>query len=226
MTSHPDSIAILRSIHDTTDDLVQAIETTQRTYWKASYRMPDGLWLIYVDLKYIGLHFALSEGNLSEKEALLMRNLDESFGHADVTEEHLWDSHEYRTTYCDSLRIHYYQFLSLYQVVRVPFSVQLLQIYDSTHGTDYASKARAICFRFANAIVKADGNITRAEETALLEFKAALYSTGPLAAAIIESEQNAVSQIHPGAEEEPDLVVKNGRFIDKTDYGQIHDLLV
>jgi hypothetical protein len=191
MKLHPDSAAILRSIHETKNQLVQAIETTQRTYWKPAYKMPDGSSLVYADLKYVGLHFAFTDGDLSEKEALLMQNLDESFGQVDINDAHLWNSNDYRRTYHDSLRNHYYRFLKLYQVVKVPFSVQLLQIYDSTHRTDYASKARDMFFRFANAITKADGMITSEDEAALLEFKETLYSTGPLAAAIIEKEPTA-----------------------------------
>ena len=58
----------------------------------------------------------------------------------------------------------------------VPISLQLLLNYDREHATDYATKLKAMMFRFANALVKADGTVNDEEIKALSTYKELLNS--------------------------------------------------
>lgn len=64
----------------------------------------------------------------------------------------------------------------LYKTTREPTTLFYLRHYDEENGTDYLTRARALFFRFANAIVKADGKVTQGEKNALSVFKDTLYS--------------------------------------------------
>jgi stage V sporulation protein K len=61
---------------------------------------------------------------------------------------------------------------------RTPAVVSYLETYDARHGTSYADRARHCLFQFANLVIKSDGRIAPAEESALADFKQALYPRG------------------------------------------------
>jgi hypothetical protein len=65
---------------------------------------------------------------------------------------------------------------------RTPVVVPYLETYDSRHGTNFADRARRALFQFANLVVKSDGTVTPAEESALDEFRQTLYPGGARAA--------------------------------------------
>jgi AAA+ superfamily predicted ATPase len=59
--------------------------------------------------------------------------------------------------------------------IGIPLPVLFLDMYDVMHGTEFSVQARAMYFRFANAIIKADGVITPQEEAVLEAFRKLLY---------------------------------------------------
>ena len=61
---------------------------------------------------------------------------------------------------------------------RTPVVVSYLETYDARHGTRHADRARHALFQFANLVIKSDGHITPTEESALADFKQALYPAG------------------------------------------------
>ena len=64
----------------------------------------------------------------------------------------------------------------IFRELRVPMPVVYLQIYDEINGTDYSTQAKSMFFRFANAVAKADGNVSRQEEVALSNYKELLVN--------------------------------------------------
>jgi SpoVK/Ycf46/Vps4 family AAA+-type ATPase len=56
------------------------------------------------------------------------------------------------------------------------FLLGCLQTYDNYHGTCSAFLAKGMLFRLANAICKADGNISDEEKRALLDFEQKIYT--------------------------------------------------
>ncbi|MDQ1592202.1 MAG: hypothetical protein QOG71_2829 [Pyrinomonadaceae bacterium] len=85
-----------------------------------------------------------------------------------------------------------------------PVSISYLEAYDARHGTSYADKTRHLLFQFANLVIKFDGTITPAEESALAEFKEVLYPAGW--GARVEHTQEAAAEPAapaPVAPEEP-----------------------
>lgn len=56
-------------------------------------------------------------------------------------------------------------------------TIEALEKYDSSHGTNYAEIAKVMIFRIANFFVKIDGIVTNEEELQLKEIKNILYST-------------------------------------------------
>jgi SpoVK/Ycf46/Vps4 family AAA+-type ATPase len=78
-----------------------------------------------------------------------------------------------------------------------PVSISYLEAYDARHGTSYADKTRHLLFQFANLVIKFDGTITPAEETALAEFKEVLYPAGGAGAQAENSRVAAAEQSPP-----------------------------
>lgn len=58
----------------------------------------------------------------------------------------------------------------------IPFSLQLIMNYDRHHGTDYGANAKAMLFRFADAMVKIDGPVSVDEMSALSKYRELLDS--------------------------------------------------
>jgi SpoVK/Ycf46/Vps4 family AAA+-type ATPase len=54
--------------------------------------------------------------------------------------------------------------------------IRALEIFDVQHGTNYSEIGKKMFFRFANSLVKIDGNVTAKEERELNDFKEILYS--------------------------------------------------
>lgn len=72
----------------------------------------------------------------------------------------------------------YFNLNVLQRLNRLPATISYLEEYDARYSSNYADKARHALFQFANLIIKSDGQVTKAEEAALLKFKEALYPAG------------------------------------------------
>jgi stage V sporulation protein K len=60
--------------------------------------------------------------------------------------------------------------------LRIPTCITYLDIYDEAHGTDFSTPAKSMFFRFANAVIKADGNVSHEEQSALSNYKELLFN--------------------------------------------------
>lgn len=81
---------------------------------------------------------------------------------------------------------------------RSPVLVSYLETFDTHYGASYADLARHLLFQFANLVIKSDGRITPAEESALADFKQTLYPTGAHA-----QGDDAKKEEKPEEKEEP-----------------------
>lgn len=188
------SIPLVRSLEETIHELIEPIESVQlQIHGEDGNYLPDGLELLTGELTMVALVFTNADLNISGDETNLLNNFrraicgDESFA---------LTSHDYRTLCRKFLRVHPHRRLS---IDHMPYSVQYLQIYDRKHGTEHAERARAMFFRLANAIVKADGTEKQEEMMTLLNFKEILYSSN--SATTLSEEELSDAQSKPLANE-------------------------
>lgn len=59
----------------------------------------------------------------------------------------------------------------------IPTTIAPLEAYDRQRGTSFAEQARALFFRIANAVAKADGKVTALEETKLATLKDQIWTS-------------------------------------------------
>lgn len=166
MTRHPDSPTFLKYLHNTILEFNEPLLMAAWQYWNKSIDIYEG---IRADLFFIAGHFANLDGSVSDNEAAFAQDIQIFLGQTSF--ENL--SHQnYREMMQDLIK----KYPDSYQVLEVPGDVELLQIYDRANGTDYATQAKSMYFRFAEAIIKADGNISEKEEIALSKYRELLFN--------------------------------------------------
>ncbi len=172
MTSRFRGIPLIHSLEETIHELIEPLENVQlQIYDEEGGELPGGLELIMGELTMVALIFTNADLNISSDETDLLNNFRRAiYGDKFVA----LTSHDYLELCQKFLHIHPNRHLS---IDYVPYTVQYLQIYDHEHGTEYAEKAKAMFFRLANAIVKADGVEKSEENMTLLNFKEILYSS-------------------------------------------------
>src|SRR5262249_19824089 len=171
MALHADSLPIIRYLKSTIDELINPIEQVLWANWKEGDDTVDGWLIIAGSLFVVGLQFALVDGDLSDDEAAFLGDVQEFLQREEEISS--LTRREYRDILLRPVRHNPQLFMNL----RVPSTVTSLRIYDNEHGTDYAEAAKAMFFRYANAVTKADGRITKEEELALSKFKQILYES-------------------------------------------------
>jgi hypothetical protein len=176
---HSDTLAIIREIKSAIDEFHDPISTIWYDFGKG--KPDDQMEIFRAEFFNIGLYIASVDGDLSDDasafiwEILLSLNLDARWGR-DCIRFAIRDKPEY------------------YQNIIKPSIVVLLENFDSGKGTNYADKAKAMYFRFANAVAKADGKVTKAEELALSKFKQVLYGAG--SATVASGKEEAGQRLH------------------------------
>src|SRR5262245_48335633 len=159
MALHADSIPIIYYLKTTIDKLINPLEQVQWVYWKEGDGTVDGLSTICASLFIIGLYFATVDGDLSDDEAAFIADVNQFL---DPNQEDISSltRRQHRDIFRRSMRSNPALFMDLI----VPPPIASLRIYDNTYGTDYTESAKAMFFRYANAVTKADGRITKEEE--------------------------------------------------------------
>lgn len=166
---HPDSPAILRYIQNTIASLIEPIEKVAWANWKEGDDTPDAVALIKFEINWIGNHFASRDLEINEAEAAFLDDVEIFFGSPSY--EQLSNSDLSEIAQDGFMRNPH-----LYDDLSVPLPVEYLQIYDNAYGTDYATQAKAMFFRFANAVIKADGRVSQDEQLALSNYKELLFN--------------------------------------------------
>jgi hypothetical protein len=166
---HPDSLPLLRYLKNVVYELIDPLEQAEWAFWEEGDDTVDGWRTLHGSLLTLGLYFAAIDGALTDDEAAFINDVSEFLS----PEE--FEGHLTARQHGDILRKLMRDNPDVYLTLRMPPPIFYLSQYDEAHGTDYAEKARAMFFRFANAITKADDRISPSEEAALAEFKSVLF---------------------------------------------------
>lgn len=228
MALHPDSLPLVRYLKSTIYELLDPLEQAQWAGWEEGDDTVDGWATIRAALTVIGVHFAAVDGDLSDDEAALLNDIAEFLNPEEPA------GYISPRQYGDILRRGLRESPEVYLNLRLPPPVFYLAHYDNAYGTDYAEKAKAMFFRFANAITKADGKISAAEESALAQFKAILFEQDIIPASTEVGATETAAEIASGratAEPKPldELIAELNSLVGlqrvKTDVSQLVNFL-
>lgn len=161
-----ENLPILRALKQNIEELVAPIEAGEiEFYGEDSPKVQNGLDLIMGELTMVVLLLTDQDGTISPSELELlndMRHVVYGYGIPKLDSNDYWDLQR------QFLRIHPDRYLTL---DHLPLSVRLLDVYDESHGTEYAARARLLFTQFADALIKTDQNETRFERLVLENFK-------------------------------------------------------
>lgn len=169
MFRHSDSLAFIQYLQKTVNNLIVPLEQVQWAMRNQGHNLPIAHETISNYFLFIGHHFAHLDDKISEEEISFTEDILESLGKVNFnrpTNSQLLQ----QATQMINLNRHALQQLG------VPPAVVLLQMYDSHHGTDFATQAKTMYFRFANAVTKTDRTISPREEESLSHFKVLLFN--------------------------------------------------
>lgn len=141
----------------------------------------NGWKIVASSLFNVGMHFSAIDGDFSDDEAGFLADVNHFLMPASFDMSH-WTKSQHREMFWNL----YNDNPESYRTLEMPGAIAFLTVYDRVYGTDYVDQAKATYFRYANAIVKADGRLTKNEEIALSKFKEILYET--------DSSQGAVAE--------------------------------
>ena len=161
LTFHPDSLPLLRYLKRTVYELIDPLEQAQWAFWEEGDDTVDGWATLSASLSAIGVYFGIVDGALTDDEAGFLTDISQFFSPEES--EDLLTARQHGDILRSVMRDH----PDVYQGLRLPPPIFYLLQYDNTYGTDYAEKAKAMFFRFANAIIKADGRISPSEKALL-----------------------------------------------------------
>jgi hypothetical protein len=166
------NLSTLAHLRQSIEELVPLIETAQsEVSGESGKKAQNGLELLMSDLTMIALLLTNVDLKVSADELDLINDLRRAIYGAGVP---LLNSFDYDELCREFLRLYPKKRLTIDQL---PNSIKYLLAYDQVHGTEYAEKARALFFQFAEAIVSADQNKDSVESIMLLNFKDILYPT-------------------------------------------------
>ena len=159
-------------------ELLNPIQEMLWKYWEPGEEDPDALVYIYIALQHTAILFSSLEGHVSITGALALQKVEQFFrffapqldGIIFFSTSDVNDTHT-------TMRILLRENKKLHEEISKPYIIALLEEYDCENKTSYASKARAMFLKFANAIIRADGKITLKKTKALTRFFKLLYST-------------------------------------------------
>lgn len=171
MAFHKDSFTLKQYLSKTIPDLIDPLEEMIWDEWEPGDDPVDGREAISLDFFCLAYQIAYSDRNVSVSEMQY---------YADIANFMRSDS---ESDYNDpkSMAIRALEFVknnNLYMKISKPFCIRHFEDYDILNGTNYSDKAKSMFFRFANAMAKADGQITSKEEIALASLKNLLYPQG------------------------------------------------
>jgi AAA+ superfamily predicted ATPase len=164
---HPDSPALVQHFTEVIHELIRALQVVFERFSNKTVGLSDPTTTLVDDLTCVALYFAGTDTDLTYTEAAIIRDVLALFG----ADHQTLSTSRYIDSFLRAIR----ERPTIARTLTLPHTIQLLQLYDSAEGTEYANRARALFFRFANAIMKADGRATHSELDALAEYKALLY---------------------------------------------------
>lgn len=165
MMRHSDSLAFVTYLRRTVIDLLEPMQTVNRELERRGTSTYDAVDLLKLTFIQIGVYFANIDGNVSIDEVDFIADIKTIFDEdwEDVS------SYQLQPFIKDMVN-------DVSEDLATNMPVTLLQVYDESMGTDYATQAKSMFFRFANSVVKADGTVSYKEEIALSNYKETLFS--------------------------------------------------
>jgi hypothetical protein len=161
-----ENLSILRALKPDIEKLIAPIEAGELEFFgEDSHKVKSGLDLIMGELTMVVLLLTQNDGKISPGELELlndMRHVIYGYGIPEIDSDKGWELQS------QFLRLHPDRFLTL---DHLPLSVRLLDVYDCSHGTQYAANARMIFTQFADAIIRVDKDENVYEIMALENFK-------------------------------------------------------
>ena len=181
MTRHKDSPAFNLYLQKTISDLIEPIEEMAWLVWKEGDEIPDAYEMIKTELFFIGRHFANADEKILWTEAAFIRDIEVLLG----VEDNIYVNNiDLKRAMEKTVEYH----LEDFQTLLFPAPLIYLQWYDEDYGTDYATQAKTMFFKFASAVAKSDGSVNEKEQIALQNFKEILFNYQP-----IKSQENSVT---------------------------------
>jgi stage V sporulation protein K len=169
MARHPDSPALIRYLQNTISKFIDPIEEVAWAHHEEGDDIPDAQQMFRSYFTHMFVYFA-SLDEISDEEAALIADVREYLN--DYTDAYKGRSiREIRDLYREHSTTN-----EIYSELKIPAPVMYLQIYDDAYGTEYAAEAKSVFFRTANCIIKADGQVSPKEQTALSKYKDLLFN--------------------------------------------------
>jgi AAA+ superfamily predicted ATPase len=185
-----DRHAFIQYLRHATSELIDPLEAVLQAIAKPGADPLEGLFVLFFDFSRMAATVACVADNVSDSEVAFWSDIElEVFGSVvkklkSFPINNPWQ--DLRQTVKNNPDI-YNNMHSLSST-----AIQALQIYDKENGTVYAEKAKTMFFRFANALVKADGKITPHEQAALSQLKDLFYPEIPDTPATAEERETKV----------------------------------
>lgn len=183
MSFHSETSLIKRYINDCYPQFIAPIETVQWSNWQTDDDIPDGKNAIWVSFDTLSMTLSNLDNDYSTQEVDFIRDIQQIFEEVDEDVNNL-SSEKFLKIYKDCFDRNRH----LYEEIRLPTAIIYLDIYDNAYRTDFGQLARAMYFRFANALVKADGKVTSQELQGLEKLKKLFYPTDSISAAETSNE--------------------------------------
>ena len=167
------NLSILRSLKQDIEEISAPLEIAQSEFYMENKDgIQDSLELVMSELTMIVLLLIGTDEDVAPRELELLNDIRQVVYGYEIPE---LTSSDYLDLCREFLRIHPERRLT---IDHLPSSVRLLRIYDQSHGTQYADKARTLFIHFGEALVKADNNEHPVEAIILANFKDILSAAG------------------------------------------------
>lgn len=169
------NLEILKALQESINEIIEPLEFA---LWNLKVRTEasSGLAVLRDELNTLTFRFLIATDGISEKEAELFFDFcwffDIEIGDGTDQSHSLKKRTKLLQEIIDSNRQTWQELEQMNDVA----CVRALEIFDRQHGSDFAEMAKSMFFRFANSLIKVDGNITTSEEFELNQFKEILYS--------------------------------------------------
>jgi SpoVK/Ycf46/Vps4 family AAA+-type ATPase len=170
------NLETLKNLQESINEIIEPLDFALLKM-KLRPNIGTGLDVLRNELNTTGIRFLLASNKISEKEAELFFDFSWFFnidmGDGLNQSYSLIDRTDNFQSLLDSNRENWSSISEMKDVA----CIRALEIFDAQHGTDYSEIGKKMFFRFANSLVKIDGNVTAIEERELNNFKEILYSS-------------------------------------------------
>jgi hypothetical protein len=195
MAFHSDSSSIKRYIIDCYPQFIAPIEEIIWNNFEENDDIPDGKFFIRVSFATLSKTLSNLDNGYSLQEVDFFRDIEQIFLEADEDEDSSYlSSEKLLEIFQNNLDTNRH----LFEEIKLPYTIQYLDIYDNAYGTNFGQLARTMFIRFATAYVKADGRVNNQKLGGLEKLRKLFYPTE----SISDSETTKETQLFKNNEKE------------------------